>query len=65
MEENRLIHKTYTNDPYEYGHSDSIEDDWDYPSLENDDAIEKFIEEERIQFRREWFRYIEENEVYD
>lgn len=28
---------------------------------EYDAAVDKLIEEKRIEFRKEWFRYIEEN----
>lgn len=34
----------------------------DYTPLEDDANIDDIIESERIEFREEWFRYIEENE---
>ena len=39
--------------PYTYEDADLLNDD---------EAIERFIESERLAFRAEWFRYVEENE---
>lgn len=39
--------------PYTYEDADLLNDD---------EALERFIEGERLAFREEWFRYVEENE---
>lgn len=39
--------------PYTYEDADLLNDD---------EALERFIESERLAFRTEWFRYVEENE---
>lgn len=39
--------------PYTYEDADLLNDD---------EALERFIESERLTFREEWFRYVEENE---
>lgn len=39
--------------PYTYEDADLLNDD---------EALERFIESERLAFRAEWFRYVEENE---
>lgn len=39
--------------PYTYEDADLLNDD---------EALERFIENERFAFREEWFRYVEENE---
>ena len=39
--------------PYTYEDADLLNDD---------EALERFIESERFTFREEWFRYVEENE---
>lgn len=39
--------------PYTYEDADLLNDD---------EAIERFIESEWFAFREEWFRYVEENE---
>ena len=39
--------------PYTYEDADLLNDD---------EALEHFIENERFAFREEWFRYLEENE---
>ena len=39
--------------PYTYEDADLLNDD---------EALERFIESERLAFRAEWFRYGEENE---
>ena len=39
--------------PYTYEDADLLNDD---------EALERFIESERLAFREEWFHYVEENE---
>lgn len=39
--------------PYTYEDADLLNDD---------EALERFIESERLAFRAKWFRYVEENE---
>lgn len=39
--------------PYTYEDADLLNDD---------EALDRFIESERFAFREEWFRYVEENE---
>jgi len=60
-----VIDKRYTYDPPEDGENAIHEDDLDYPALDDDEVVDRFIEERRIQFRAEWFRYVEENGICD
>jgi DNA-binding response OmpR family regulator len=53
-----MLDKNYTYDSLD--DEDSLLDDvWDYPDINDDEAIERFIENRRIEFREEWNNYWE------
>lgn len=58
--EGRLLSKKYTRwTPPTYdlpGDDIQIE----YNPLETDDDIDQYIEEQRVEFREEWFQYLED-----
>lgn len=58
--EGRLLNKKYTRwTPPNYDlHGDDIQ--IEYNPLETDDDIDQYIEEQRIEFREEWFQYLED-----
>lgn len=54
------MNKKYTRwTPPNYDlHGDDIQ--IEYNPLETDDDIDQYIEEQRIEFREEWFQYLED-----
>jgi hypothetical protein len=53
-----LLEIKNTYDPLD--DEDNLFDDvWDYPDINDDEAIERFIENRRIEFRNEWNGYWE------
>jgi hypothetical protein len=65
MEEQTVTDKCYTYKPPEDEMDVSLQEDWEYPDINDDCAVERFIEERRTAFREEWFQYLEENGYYD